>query len=190
MDVLECIAKRRSVRAYCPNPVPEEAIRTVVDAGLWAPSASNRRELVYAVISGQAEVRRLRAFAPGMIGHPPVVLVVACDKSRIPHTLGTGEIGREAHMDAAMAVQNMLLGATALGLGCCVIASFHAPSVARLLGFPDSVVPVLLVSLGYPEHVPDPPPRLPLSEVLHWGCYGRRAPATSDGSGGAEFPCV
>lgn len=169
MDVFECIRARRSVRAYRPDAVPDEVIGRVVEAAMWAPSASNRQEVLFIVTTSQADIRRLQAFAPGIIGNPPAIVVVACDKRRIPSTAMGEEMGPEAYMDVAMGVQNMLLAATAMGLGSCVVGSFHPPSIARLLGLPDDIVPVLLVSLGYPQYVPDAPPRRPLSEVLHWG---------------------
>ena len=62
--------------------------------------------------------------------------------------------------DSAMAAQNMMLAAYEMGLGTCVIASFHPGALAKLLGMPEHVQPQLIVSVGYPATEPSPPERL------------------------------
>ena len=53
----------------------------------------------------------------------------------------------------------MLLAAHDMDLGSCAVASFHAAAVRKLLGIPESVEPILLVALGWPDETPDAPPR-------------------------------
>jgi len=71
-----------------------------------------------------------------------------------------------------MATQNILLAAYDAGLGTCVIASFHKGAVSRILGLPEGMEPVLLVSVGWPARVPPPPPRR--MDAISWERYGNR----------------
>jgi nitroreductase len=169
MDVLECIRGRRSVRAYRPDPVPMDLIEALVTGAVWAPSASNRQELIFIAVTAPDDMQRLRSFAPGMYGDPPVAIVIACDRSRLPDTPLGNQITDVVLMDAAMAAQNMLLGATDRGLGSCVIHSFRPTAVQHFLHLPEHIVPILLVALGYQAKVPPSPARRPLSDVLLWG---------------------
>ena len=77
-----------------------------------------------------------------------------------------------APVDCAMAVQNMLLAAYALGLGSCPIKSFSQIAVKEILEIPDHLEPELLVAIGYPAANPSPPPKRPLSEIVHFNKYG------------------
>lgn len=169
MDVMGCIRARRSVRAYRPDPVPKDLIEALVTAGAWAPSASNRQELIFIAVTAPGDMQRLRPLAPGMSGDPPVAIVIACDRSRLSDTPLGNQITDVVLMDAAMAAQNILLAATDKGLGSCVIHSFRPPAVQRFLRLPEHIVPILLVALGYPAKVPYLPARRPLSELLLWG---------------------
>ena len=74
------------------------------------------------------------------------------------------------------AVQNVLLGATALGLGSAMttIATYAPDQVRELTGLPDHVKPMALVPLGWPAKPLGPPNRRPLSEVAHRERYGER----------------
>jgi nitroreductase len=78
-------------------------------------------------------------------------------------------LGRErlSLFDSAMAAQNILLAAHAMGLGSCVVASFHASAVSQLLRLPTNVEPVLLVAVGHADHHPDAPLRLRKEVVSH-----------------------
>ena len=79
-----------------------------------------------------------------------------------------GKMGPESitKMDSAMAAQNIMLAAHELGLGTCVIASFHPGAVAKILGMPEHILPHLLVSVGHPNVDPPPPERL--FEDIYW----------------------
>jgi len=81
-----------------------------------------------------------------------------------------GELGRDilSIMDISMASQNIMLRAYDLGIGSCVVRSFGITAVKRFLDLPDYVNPELLIALGYPEKMADPPERKKVDEVVHW----------------------
>jgi len=84
-----------------------------------------------------------------------------------------GELGREHYspQDASAAIENMMLAATALGLGTCWNSLFEKDVVKEMLNLPEDVEPFAILPLGYPLKIPKPPSRRPLEEVLHWETY-------------------
>ena len=81
---------------------------------------------------------------------------------------------RLLHMaDAAIAAENIALAAHGLGIGTCIVVSFAEVALRTLLDLPDEVKPYILVTLGYPDETPKPPPRLPIEGIAFEDEYGR-----------------
>ena len=82
-------------------------------------------------------------------------------------------MGRKiALMDTSAAIENMLLTATALGLGSCWVSGFDTKDLSELLQTPESVEPIAILPLGYPERVPDSPNKFPMDQIVHYEKYG------------------
>ena len=95
------------------------------------------------------------------------------------------EIKYVPYMDCSMASQNMLLMAHALGLGAVIVKTtgweiYSAKSAKYLnmikkmfmsLNLPDYFIPVSIIALGFPERIPNTPPRLPYENVVHYNKY-------------------
>lgn len=71
-----------------------------------------------------------------------------------------------AVINVTIAVQNMVLAATSLGLGTCWVRAFEEEKVADALGLPPECPPIFLLPLGYPAENPEPRPRKSLDEIL------------------------
>jgi nitroreductase len=164
MDTLEAILTRRSVRAFTPEPVPEEMVRDVLQAGVAAPSGGNVQAWGFVLIRSPERLAGLRSLAPGIIGEPAVVIAVCLDGGRAARLGGAGG-ERLAWLDIGLAIENLLLAAHNLGLGACPVGSFHRQAVAAFLGLPPEVQLVVLLALGYPRIKPTPPGRRPMPEV-------------------------
>jgi len=82
-----------------------------------------------------------------------------------------GELGVKtlSLMDTAMAAQNIMLAAYAVGLGTCPIASFHPGAVQRIMGLPVHIYPQLLISVGFSRENPPAPRRNP--NIIWFNCY-------------------
>lgn len=172
MELWEAIRGRRSIRSFEGRPVERGMLRRLVEAAIWAPSGGNAQTWHFVVVTDPEQLRRIRTVSPGMLGEPPAAIAV-CQDLAAAREKG-GELGAFlAVVDAAMAAQNILLAAYDAGLGTCVIASFHKGAVARILGLPEGVEPVLLISVGWPEGTPPPPPRR--TDVISWERYGNGA---------------
>ena len=171
-ELLGLIKARRSVRRYREGiPIPMEHLLMILEAGRWAPSGSNIQPWVFILVRERENIRRIKMLSPGMFSTPSAIIVICIDKERARRG---GRMGwTMALMDAAIAMQNMMLQAYALGVASCPVLSFSKNGLARLLGLPDHVEPVLLLTLGYAERVPRPPPRRDMREMVYLERYGR-----------------
>jgi nitroreductase len=170
MDVLEAIRTRYSVRGYRPDPVADEVLAQVLEAARLAPTAANRqpfRLLVLHTAGREEELRRI--YDRGWFTQAPLVLAVVA----VP-----GEAWRRMddkpydEVDATIAMDHLVLAATALGLGTCWIAAFDPVAAREVLGLPDEVEPVAFTPLGYPDKKRADPGRKPLGELVfheRWG---------------------
>lgn len=150
LNLFEAIKDRRSIRRYQDQEISDEILVSLVESAHWAPSAGNINPRYFLSVKNPRTIEAIKSLSPGMFGNPAAVIVLCADRAKAQEKAGTnGYI--YSIMDVAMAAQNLLLTAHALGLGSCVIRSFHAQAIGSLLRFPEHIVPELLVSLGYPE---------------------------------------
>lgn len=164
METLDAIKKRRSVREYKADVLPDDTLLEIIHAATSAASASNAQAWGFIVVREPEKLRWVCALSPGIIGKPPAVIVMCSNIDR--------EYQNFDWMSIGTATQNLLLAATDLGVGVCPIGSFHIESIRILMNLPEQVKPVLLFALGYPKYIPDPPERRPISEVCfadEWG---------------------
>jgi len=176
MDVFEAIKGRRSVRKYKLKTVERELIKKLLDAARWAPSAGNIQSWEYIVVDDQKALDMIRKISPGYFGEAPLVILVCSDREKA-YRIG-GVLGRDylSIVDCAMATQNILLAAYALGLGTCAVKSFSRTAIKEILEIPEGIEPEILVVIGYPDQTPTPPPRISLNEIVYLNKYGEKFP--------------
>ncbi len=168
MDFYEIIKKRRSVRSYKPDPIPEDVLERILEAGRLAPSAKNLQPWRFLVIRDKKVIEEL---VPAMrnqrfIAEAPVLIgVVALEKD------AWGRMGgywASYPVDCAIALEHIILAATAEGLGTCWIGAYDEKEVARILNLPPGEKPIAFTPLGYPNEMPAERGRKPLSEILRY----------------------
>lgn len=93
------------------------------------------------------------------VGGAPAVFVIAAVYRRTAVKYGAERATRYVHLEAGHAAQNLLLQATALGLGAVPVGAFDDGALARALGLPADHVPVYLIPVGAPPTPSAPPPR-------------------------------
>ena len=166
MDVVEAIRKRRSVRAYRKEPLPEEKLKKILEAARLAPSARNSQSYKLIVVKNQGLRERLASEATrySFIGEAPVIIAaVSLDPEYVM------SCGVSAHpVDIAIALDHMTLVAVEEGLGTCWIGGFYQDKVKQILGIPEKYKVVALLPLGYPADGPRGKLRKPLKELV---CY-------------------
>ncbi|MEM3737293.1 MAG: nitroreductase family protein [Candidatus Bathyarchaeia archaeon] len=166
MDVSKAIRLRRSIRKYKPQPVEGEKLMRILEAGRLAPSARNRQPWHLVVVTDPATRGRLyHSYAKDWFVSAPVILVVCAD----PEVAWVRADGEEYwKVDAAIALQNMILAATEEGLGTCWVADFKESLVKEILGIPSNIRVVAMTPLGYPdEEKGEVTDRKPLTMILH-----------------------
>ncbi|HPF98482.1 MAG TPA: nitroreductase family protein [Kiritimatiellia bacterium] len=165
MSFLELALKRSSVRAYTTDPVPEDLLQKVLEAGRIAPSAANFQPWHFIVVRDPAIQRALGdAYAKTWFWQAPVIIVVCVEPARA----WTRFDGKNfAWVDGAIAMDHMTLCATDLGLGTCWVGAFDATKVKKTLGIPEGVEPVAMTPLGKAANAPAPKKRKELKDILH-----------------------
>lgn len=194
----DVIRQRRSVRRYADRPIPERTILELIEAATCAPSPHNRQPWRFAILGDPAAKARL-AEAMGarlradrrrdgdpdeaiaadvarsrtrLTGAP--VVVVACltlaDMDRYPDPRRAAAERLMAVQATAAAVQNLMLAATARGLGACwMCAPLFCPDTVRaVLDLPSDWEPQAIVTLGRPAAPGRERARRPVAEIVRW----------------------
>lgn len=166
MDVFDAITTRYSVRGYKPDPVEDEKLSRVLEAARQAPTAANRQPFRVIVIHTRGREDELaRVYGRGWFTQAPLVLAFVAVPGEAWRRMDDKPYGE---VDATIAMDHLVLAATALGLGTCWIAAFD-PDVAReVLGLPDDVEPVAFTPLGYPDRASSGTGRRPLDELVRY----------------------
>lgn len=164
---LELARRRVSVRKYRPNPVPDELLRRVLEAGRLAPSAKNLQPWHFIVVRDPARRAALgRAYPPEWFSHAPVIIAVCIEPANAWRRRQDGRCSAE--VDGAIAMDHMTLCAADLGLGTCWIGAFDPTEARAALGVPDSVDVLAMTPLGFPDDSGRPKTRKNLEEIVHW----------------------
>ncbi len=167
------LKSRRSIRRYRPDPVPDEMIEQLLEAGRWAPSASNRQPWAFIVIQ-DAEMRRQVAahaayyFVRWAHAEDAPLIIALCGNA-------SNRIYRQfLHEDIGLAGSQIMLQAHALGLGTCWLGGIDRAALAAILRLPEGWEVVGLLTVGFPAEQPEPPPRKPLAEIAHYDVFGNQ----------------
>lgn len=164
----EIISKRRSIRSFKGEPVPEEYLQRILTAAQRAPSAGNRQPWHFYVVRNKdlRESLAIAAFGQDFVAQAPVVIVVCSDPERSGSRYG--ERGRSLYsiQDTASAVMNMWLTAVELGLASCWVGAFDESKVREALSIPSQLRPVAILPIGFPAEPGIKTSRRPLEEVV------------------------
>ena len=165
MTVQEAIRKRYSCRAYLDRPIEQEKLTQILEAARLAPSAKNLQDWRFVLVTDKAVKLKLAQAANNqMFIAQAAVVIVACSNS--DHVMRCGQ--KIAPIDVAIALEHICLQATELGLATCWIGSFYPEKVRTILGIPDDIEIIELMSLGYPADRPGQTRRKPVENIV---CY-------------------
>lgn len=154
MTFLELARERWSVRKYSRQPIEEEKLRAILEAGRVAPTACNYQpQKIY--VAKSREARAKLASVCRCTWNAPVILVVCYDldrtwKSKLEPGYQSGET------DASIVCTHMMLEAWEQGIGSCWVGYFKPQRVAEVLGLPENVRVSALLTLGYAAEDAEP----------------------------------
>lgn len=169
MDFMRALRERRSVRKYKDRSVSREQVAALIEAAEAAPSAGNLRARRYVVITEpqMRAVLAMTAYGQGHVKNAPVLVVVCADVPR--SSLRYGDRGSiYAIQDADAATMCLLLAAHDMGLGACWNGAFDDALVREALGLSDGILPVAIISLGWPDEMPTAAQRRRRDEMVRW----------------------
>ncbi len=161
MSFLDIIFNRASVRRYTSEPVSEEVLRNILEAGRRAPSAMNAQPWHFIVVTEQNLKEQLsKRRWTGFIKDTALVVV------------GCGEkMNHWSTIDVAIALQNMVIAAETQGLGSCWVGDFDQIELKEMLGIPDNLHVIAMVSFGHPAEKPAPRDKKSLEEIVHYNKF-------------------
>jgi nitroreductase len=161
MDAYHAIVSKRDTRSFTAEPVAEEDLTRILQAGRMAGSAKNQQLNRIVVVTDADDRKRLGEcgkFADWVPSVPVLLAIV------VPKEGGKAfDIGRMA--------QNMMVAANALGLASCPVTFHNEDCVRELLGFPDDHEAPMGVGIGHPappKEKRESSPRIPLDELVDW----------------------
>lgn len=193
MTVMEAIERRRAVRAYTPERIDERTLKTLLHAAVRAPTAIHLEPWAFAIVQDRALLERISRRAEALMltrameqpsgaasAHPEgghFAHMLANPGFNIFYDAGTlvvicaRPLGRFVDADCWLAAENLILAATAMGLGTCVIGAaieaLNDPETRRELQLPEGVRAVAPIIVGVPAGETPPTARNP-PQLLCW----------------------
>jgi nitroreductase len=170
-DFFETVRNRHSIRKYQADmPVEIEKLHAILEMACAAPSAGDLQSYRVLVVRDPAERQALvhAAHDQVFIAEAPVCLVFCADPVRSQNTFGERGAKLYAVQDATIAAAYAQLAIVAAGMGSTWVGYFEEDKVCEALSLEAGLVPIALISLGYPAELPEPSSRRRLHDVVAW----------------------
>ena len=157
---MQVLRKRRSIRKYKPDPVPDELITQVLEAARLSPSGKNIQPYHFVVVKD----RDTKLKIDPRMGDVPVIIVGLVDPTK----------GRCSIPDGILAFEHIILGAINAGLGSCWKGTYlghlqeHEQEIKDALSVPEHIAVVAYTPIGYPDENPVMRDKKPFSEIVHY----------------------
>ena len=170
MNILEAILTRRSIRTFIEKPVPESLIQEILKAAMQAPSAGNQQPWHFVLVTDRKRLTDMAEALPygKMLKKAPLGIVVCAD-------LELEKYPGYWAQDCSNASMNLLLAAHDQGLGAVWVGVYpmqdRVASLKKILGLPESVIPLNVVSLGFSSTMPGAVESRYKEDRLHRECW-------------------
>lgn len=178
-SALDVIMNRTSIRSFTGEPVSREQLETILKAGMAAPTAMNVQPWRFVVVTDKETIASVFAAGPrSKMFTTAGAVIVVCGQTTFmrrpfgqPNAPETEQPNKFWYEDCSAAAENILLAATALGLGAVWTAGYPAEEriapIASALGIPAGVVPLCIIPIGVPAENPAPKDKWK-PENIHW----------------------
>jgi nitroreductase len=149
MDTIDAIFNRRSIRKYTNETISVDKINLLLESGFCAPSAGNQQPWHFVIIDDRVILSEIQKF------HPHASMLEEANKA----ILVCGDLSIEKHkgywiLDCSASTENILIAAHDQGLGACWLGIYpkkdRIENMKKLLNLPKQIIPLSLISLGYP----------------------------------------
>ena len=155
---MDAILTRRSIRKYTGDPVPEEIVQELLEAGMSAPSAGNEQPWHFIVINERKLLNEIPKYHPysQMLKEAPLAILV-CGDEQLEKYKGFWV------QDCSAATENILIAAQDKGLGTVWLGIYpieeRVAAFRHFLDIPENVIPMALIAVGYPAEEKPPAKR-------------------------------
>jgi nitroreductase len=173
VTILEILGRRRSIRIYKPDPVPEDILLKILKAGQMAPSACNKQNWKFVVIDNDEIKQTLVDMGAAIFikKAPAGILVLYDNRTQNVEYLDYIQSG-------AAAIQNMLITASELGIGACWVC--HLPpkrQIRKLLDIPWNFDPIAYIPIGYANCIlPNRPRKYEIEDLVSYNKFNSSEP--------------
>jgi len=188
VDLYEILMKRRSVRDFEDKGISDEIINKILDAAVSAPTGGNIQPISIIVLRGAEARKKLDGILVNQpwVKKAPVSLIFCVDFYRVKKwasMFGTDFSGERAvwhfliaYADIMCAAQNAAVLAESLGLGSVYVGAILSKidKVRDFFDIPEYVLPLMILSVGYPRTVPKNIPKLERDIMVHSERYEQR----------------
>jgi nitroreductase len=161
---MNSIFNRRSIRKYTTKKVSDDIVKELLKAGMSAPSAANEQPWEFIVVRDESVLQRIidvHGYA-SMLKEADVAIVVCGDKNR-------DKVEGFWVQDCSAATENILIEAQELGLGAVWLGVYpleeRAKPIKNILKLPESIIPLSIISIGYPAEHKEPSNRYDESRI-------------------------
>ena len=191
--MLETMKNRRTIRRYTEQAIPETLLNELLEVAARASNTGNMQLYSVVVTRDKAMKERLAPahFNQPMITSAPVVLTFCADANRFVKWaeqrkavagFDNFQTFIASTIDAMLFAQSFCTAAEEKGLGICYLGTtaYNADQIIEVLSLPRLVVPIVTVTVGYPDGQPEQVERLPLQAVVHHETYAEYTPAIID----------
>jgi len=162
MELYEAIKTRRSVRKYQKTPVSPDKLKRILEAARLAPSACNLQPWKFLVVSSKENKEKLRGIIQEWALEAPIVIIALGNKKN-----AWSRDNESVHqIDVAIAVEHIILAATAEGLGSCWICAYDRKRLSKALNIPTEWEPVAVTPIGYPDDTSTRTTRKEIKEIV------------------------
>jgi nitroreductase len=174
MDFLELAKRRYSCRNFKPDEIEKDLWIKVLEAARIAPSAVNFQPWQFFVVLDPVQKAKvIESYPREWIKEAPALIIAAGDR-QLSWKRADGKDHLE--IDIAIAVDHLILQATALGLGTCWVCNFDRVKLHKTLNLPSHMEPLVIIPLGYPVNEADTErhavKRKNLKAIVTWGIPG------------------
>jgi nitroreductase len=159
VDFLKILKERRTIRSFQDKMLSDKEIEMILEAGRWAPSASNRQAWEFIVVKNKDVISKLAkaAIYGKFIRDVPVVIAIVGDVHENPNWYV---------QDTTLASMNMMLMAWVLNIGTCWIGSMDREKAKEILGIKKDNFLLTILPFGYVRgDIPKPPNRKGLNDI-------------------------
>jgi nitroreductase len=179
MEFDEVVRKRKMIREYERNkPIPDYIITKLIENAHRAPSAGHTQVQEFIIVKDHLTKSKLgdAALGQSQVYDAAELIIVCSNTSRSVHRYG--KRGRDFYsiIDGAFASMLVLLTSVREGIGACFVGAFEDENVSKILGLPEYVRPIGIITLGYSAERPEKFDRIDLTKLVYYDRYGNTSP--------------